>query len=352
MVGTTVKLTLWLALGVSLIVCLCVVAGRGLGALFNHSPILMYATIEHSQSQQPYLLFLADTGRNLSSPVRLQNINNDLYPACSSGGQVAVTNLLSDNRGIFVTDSFGSRILQVTDSVSSTFYPRWSPDGTRLAFVSSLGGQSDIYVTAFGDDPPQKISNGVRVNSPPVWSPDGAQLLFTGNRDTEFRQLYAVAVDTRQQRKLTKSESNTDWPAWSPNGRHIVFSAFTENNFELYVMDSAGENLHRLTATDVRETQPVWSPDGKSIAYWSSAGGLNTNSQLYVMKTDGTNPRLVANGRMAGGAPLWSADSRLLAFVAESRGEFAIFLASVDGHDYWQVSRVGARDAASPSWCS
>jgi Tol biopolymer transport system component len=70
------------------------------------------------------------------------------------------------------------------------------------------------------------------------------------------------------------------------------------------------------------------------------------------MYADGSNPRHLANGRIAGGAPVWSSDSQLLAFVAESRGEFAVFLARVEGNGYWQVSRVGARDAASPSWCS
>jgi TolB protein len=345
-----VFLTLRLALGVSFIACLFLIGARALGVYLPSGHLLVYSSIELWHSQQPYVIFLADTERNLSSQIRLQDISNDLTLTCSSNGRIAGTTTLSESRNIFVTDMISHRTVQLTHEFDSDIQLSWSPDGKRLAIVaSSQGGPNEIYITDFGDATPQKITNGAIVIGQPIWSPDGSQILFSAFRNSEYRQLYVVTLDTLEQRQLTDSEFNKAYPSWSPDGSRIAFASLSDDNFELYMMDREGENLQRLTETETNESYPVWSPDGTFIAYWSSGSDIMNDTHLYVMNADGTNQRRLAASVPINFGPVWSADSRWIAFNGR---DHAVFLTSLDSLTPWQVSRFGERYALSPSWCS
>jgi TolB protein len=113
--------------------------------------------------------------------------------------------------------------------------------------------------------------------------------------------------------------------------------AVASGNDDIYVMDSGGGNVRRLTDNPERDLFPTWSPDGRSIAFHSNREGQS--SGLYVMEADGSNPRLLTS---AGGSdPAWSPDGTRIAFttVHGYNGDYPeIYVVGIDGSGLQQVT--------------
>jgi len=90
--------------------------------------------------------------------------------------------------------------------------------------------------------------------------------------------------------------------SWSPDGKNIMFVSDKDGNPEIYIMDSTGGNIVRLTNNDVRDDQPVWSPDGKQIAFVSYLDG---DAEIFVMKSDGSDQRRITNNDFHDSDPAW-----------------------------------------------
>jgi hypothetical protein len=112
----------------------------------------------------------------------------------------------------------GSDLRQLTDSDGHDFYPRWSPDGEQIAFLSTRdGGREEIYV---------------------------------------------MAADGSNQRRLTNNKAFDGAPSWSPDGTRFVFASDRDGNYELYVMNSDGTDVQRLTDNRAADRKPSWRPRG------------------------------------------------------------------------------------------
>jgi len=336
-----------LAIGVVGIACLCLGAAWVWGVRFNHSPILVYSAFEYSQNALQYPIYLVDVERNMFSRLGTQNPHGGYYPACSAGGRVAFTSLrgLTHNRAdIYVVDLLGGAMFQVTHDSGTNLYPRWSPDGHALAFVSSSSvGGGEIYVSDLNETAPRRITDGDEIYEQPVWSPDGTQLLFTSYRDSPSN-IYAISVADNSRRRLTENEAYEWAPAWSPDGNFIAFASNRDIGFDIYVMNSDGSNQRRVAHTPGDDDFPAWSPDGTQLAFFSSP------RNLYVVDVDGSNLRLLSDNLPTDQAPVWSPDGRYLALVAELRGYADIYLLDTEGHDPARLVRTRPIDV-SAAWC-
>lgn len=157
--------------------------------------------------------------------------------------------------------------------------PRWSPDGKRLAWVSTRFGNQEICsVNAEGGDL-QRLTNDNGFDNNPAWSPDGKQIVFASSRDGNF-ELYSMHADGSQVRRLTNHPAIDQWPTWSPDGKQIAFTSNRDGNYEIYVMQADGSSLRNLTRHRSQENFAAWSPDGKRIAFISNRHG---GHDLYVM---------------------------------------------------------------------
>ena len=117
---------------------------------------------------------------------------------------------------------------RLTHDPADDWQASWSPDSTRLAFISARDGEWEIYL--------MDVSDG------------------------------GIAGDSQLVR-LTDNEVADGFPDWSPDGTRIVFSSMRDGNEEIYVMNADGSNPQRLTFNDYDESFPRWSPDGLRIAY-------------------------------------------------------------------------------------
>lgn len=189
---------------------------------------------------------------------------NDAWPAVQPRGSGIVFASTRDGGDwdLFVMDSDGSGLVQLTANAESDRNANWSPDGTRIVFESDRDGDDDIYVmnadgsgvVQLTDDPDQDIR--------PDFSPDGGRIAFTSNRDAN-PEIWLMNPDgsALQQVTFTDGLINTD-PSWSPDGSRIVFARRVPNtnDSDIWVVEVATGIETRLTFDGNGNRDPDWMP--------------------------------------------------------------------------------------------
>ena len=167
--------------------------------------------------------------------------------------------------------------------------PAISPDGTRIAFASSMNGNMDIYVAAIDGSNPQRLTSHRAIDSSPCWSPDGRQIAFSSAR-TGTPQVYVMNADGSGQRRITFEGNYNDGAAWSPDGTMIAYSARRTDSktFDIRVHELTTGQTYYVTRDVENDEDPTWSPDGRYLAFASDRSG---SYQIYVIGVDGAGMR-------------------------------------------------------------
>jgi TolB protein len=158
--------------------------------------------------------------------------------------------------------------------------PRWSPDGKRLAWVSTRDGNQDIYTADAAGADIKRLTNDTALDNNPSWSPDGKRLAFASARGGNF-DIFAMNADGSNVRRLTDHRALDYWPVWSPDGKRLAFTSNRDGNYEIYVMNADGAGVRNLTRHAAQDNYATWSPDGKRLAFISNRDG---GHDVYVME--------------------------------------------------------------------
>jgi Tol biopolymer transport system component len=157
-------------------------------------------------------------------------------------------------------------------------------------------------------------------NAYPDWSPDGSRLVFQSNR-TGSSQIYVMNSDGSKVVRLTTHSGNDAGPHFSPDGSKITFDSDRDGNSEIYIMNSDGTGQTRLTTNPADDGHPNWSLDGTRIIFDSSRDTPNPKADwwdqyhdLYSMKVDGTDLRKITNCRTVCTYGSWSPDGKRIAY--------------------------------------
>ena len=311
-------------------------------------------------------------------------------PVPGAGAQpIAFIKQVSQAAGfdVFLMNTDGTNIVNLTNTQGDDLKPSWSPDGTRLAYTcyhqpdGSLGGPQRICVRNADGTGFVALSNTFAEDFGPAWSRDGKQIGFTTftpgsptligimNADGSGRSSLAAfsgAADpdwSPDNATLVFDQSNSIWtynrltqtalritnatgdslPHYSPNGAKIVFQSTRDGQPEIYVMNPDGTGQTRLTNNPAWDTAPVWSPDGTKILF-TSLRDDPMSASLYVMNADGSNQTRLTTGSQGS----WRSNPIPVIYTEEGtnnaaamtavtylRGPFAIvdpYNFSVDGH--------------------
>ncbi len=228
-------------------------------------------------------------------------------PAPSPDGTLVafvVADYVDSDGDIFVCDSDGGNVRQLTHDAELDDQPAWSPDGTRLAFRSfRTQRDGDIWVMdADGGNPVNLTPDplpGVTDERSPCWSPDGTRLAYISNAGGN-RDVWTMAADGSDPRRLVTSIDLEAEPAWSPDGSLIAYrrSSNTEGS-DIWVVPATGGEAAALPLAG-EQRMPTWSPDGTRLVFVAHATAAD-RPDLWEMGADGEGARLVAGDAVAGG---------------------------------------------------
>ena len=197
--------------------------------------------------------------------------------------------LHAGNSDVYLMSADGSHPRNLTRSGSGDAFPRWSPDGKRIAYTHvDASGVYDIFVIDPASGKRRRLTLAAQAVGP-VWSPDGDMIAFE-----KVGEIWVMRSDGTHMRRLTNQRASDGNPAWSPDGSQIAFNSNRGGNlaaftgFGLFVMDADGLHQRRLSYGNGEEGAPAWSPNGRRIAFSSTRDG---DSEIYVMATDGNDQR-------------------------------------------------------------
>ena len=258
---------------------------------------------------------------------------------------------------IFAAKADGGGITQLTHTDAFEQFPVWSPDGQQVLFTrGSVMDNIDLYVMDADGGNERRLTEHAERDQQATWSPDGNQIAFVSQRDGDVA-IWVMGADGGDKRKLVKGRA----PAWSPDGKSLSFvSSQFEGHDELYVIDSGGGNMVRLTEDKRTDWFPDWSPTGDRIVFCSERFG---GQELLVMKAGGgAKTRVTVYEKGYEEKPVWSPDGRGVAYSGRPEGDedYDIFLVGINGFNLDEIENPPVRpinltndedrDDKSPSW--
>ncbi|HEX9893293.1 MAG TPA: S9 family peptidase [Gemmatimonadales bacterium] len=279
---------------------------------------------------------------------------------------------------LWLMNADGSRNRWLLDAVTA----RWSPDGSRIAWVAS-GEPSGAQIFVRYMDAEGAVTQVTRLDQGPgalAWSPDGRWIAFTmlvpeagtlsaavpgrpagatwspepkiverldyrrdysGYSDAGHGQIFVVPAGGGTPRQLTSGPWDHNAPAWTSDGKQLLFSSlrvqeaeYEWRESEIYAVDVASGDIRQLTHRKGPDAGPVASPDGKLVAYtgYDWTDDTYIASRLYLMNADGSNPRDISGGLDRSPENLlWAPDGGGVYFSAQSEGRSDFYFAPLTG---------------------
>ena len=222
---------------------------------------------------------------------------------------------------------------------------------SKVVYVSNRTGTKEIWMMDYDGYGEHQLTHLGSISLSPRISPDSSRIAFVdiGRRGVNLRM---YSLDLNRQVTFATIGGTTSAPAWAPDGLHLAFSSSRTGDPEIYVSNTEGGELKRVTESHGPDTSPCWNPkSGAQIAWVSGRTGL---PQIYTMESDGTNVQRMTDGGYAV-SPSWSPNGQFLAFAWSRNygpgvpGHQDIYLMDVATKKWSQLtSDAGSNDF--PSW--
>jgi len=216
---------------------------------------------------------------------------------------------------------------------------------SKIVFISNRDGNDELYMMDYDGHNQNRITFNTVKDYMPTWSADGKSVAYTSYRQ-DRAGLYILNIYEGKQIEVQNRGTNFG-ATFSPDGKKIAFcSTLEEGNSEIYVANSDGSNIKRLTFNKAIDTAPSWSPTSREIAFTSDRGGT---PQIYIMDAEGSNVRRVSFGGSYFDGPAWSPAGDMIAYVSRVDSVFDIYVLNLRTNQTIKLTESNARNE-SPSW--
>ena len=227
-----------------------------------------------------------------------------------------------------IADVDGHNELVILDSSRPIMSPSWSPDGTRIAYVSFESERPHVFIQVVATGDRERVAEFPGINGAPTFSPDGNRLAMTLSKDGN-PEIYIMDLRNRRLRRVTSNPAIDTEPTWSPDGRSLAFTSDRGGKPQVYrVAVEGGGQPERVTFEGSYNVRPVFSPDGTKLALVHGDGGryrigvLDLENGALRVLTDSSldeSPSFAPNGAMILYATTDGADSVLSAVSPDGR---------------------------------
>jgi TolB protein len=259
-------------------------------------------------------------------------------------GRIAYVTNNKQQSQLQVADTDGFAPQTIATSQEPLMSPSWSPDKSKIAYVSFERKTAAIYVQILATGERKRVAEFPGINGSPAWSPDGTKLALTLSKDGS-PDIYTLNLNTGGLNKLTKSYSIDTEPVWSPDGGNIVFTSDRGGKPQLYMVSSSGGGEKRITFSGDYNARANFSPDGKSIAMVHGNGG---DYRIGVMDVGSRSINVITTGP-ADESPSFAPNGAMVIYAAKKSGTAYLSAVSLDGK---MQQRLGFNSGGvrEPAW--
>jgi len=216
---------------------------------------------------------------------------------------------------------------------------------TKIVFVSNRNGNDELYMMDYDGHNQTRLTFNKTRDYMPAWSSDGKTIVYTAYNDQKAAlYLFNPFEGTRT---LVTDHGTSFGADFSFDGKKLAYcSTEDESNSEIYVCDSSGKNIKRLTYNNAIDTAPSWSPNNREIAFTSDRLG---SPQIYIMDAEGTHVRRRSFGGNYHDAPAWAPTGDRIIYVSRVAAVFDLYVLNLRTDRIIKLTEGYSRNE-SPSW--
>lgn len=257
------------------------------------------------------------------------------------GGRIVFSSDRSGDRELYTVNADGTGLKRLTTAAGADTAPRWSPDGTRIAFESERDHQSasplqvtsEIYVMRADGGAQTRLTENDVEDWGPGWSPDGGRLTFARSVPGNDFDVFTMRADGTNATNLTPGPGRDFAPDWSPDGTRIAFASDDDGDYDLYVVPAAGGAATKLFEGSDDVGSPRWRPNGQWLVF-AGFDPLTDAPDLYLAATTGFPVYRLRSDLAFDRAAAWSPDGGWLLFSTDrDTGQEDLFVMRPDGSD-------------------